>query len=647
MRKQSVCLKRKKNNMEHKNEKNYDIVVIGAGHAGVEAALASARMGHKTLLLTLNLDSVGLMPCNPAIGGTGKGHLVREIDALGGEMGLAADDTLIQMRMLNTGKGPAVHSLRAQMDKHRYHERVKRALEEQPNLTLAQGEASRFLTEGGRISGVETAEGFVYPCRAAVVCAGVYMKSRILIGELARNSGPAGLLRSETLSDALKELGIPIQRFKTGTPARVNGLSLDYHEMERQDGDVPTPAFSFLNGRLTREQTPCYLTYTNDETHRVILDNLQRSAMYSGQINATGTRYCPSIEDKLVRFADKERHQIFIEPEGRTTNEMYVQGMSTSLPGDVQIAMLRTMPGMHRCEVMRLGYAIEYDCVDPTVLDASLAVHTVPGLYLAGQVNGTSGYEEAAAQGLLAGINAAFYCRGEEPLTLGRDEAYLGVLVDDLSVKGTPEPYRMMTSRCEYRLLLRQDNADDRLTHKALRTGLISGERYERLMQKRERIETALAKLDRTVPPSEALRQLLTERGESVPQSGVKLFDLLKRTNICYTDLLSIFDSLSPLDWETEERVETLARYDGYIQKQQEQVNRSRALENTPLPQDVDYLTLDGLRLEARQKLNKHKPANIGMAGRISGVTPADVNVLLIYTKRGFQPANGKTEVHA
>ena len=338
------------------------------------------------------------------------------------------------------------------------------------------------------------------------------MKSRILIGELARNSGPAGLLRSETLSDALKELGIPIQRFKTGTPARVNGLSLDYHEMERQDGDVPTPAFSFLNGRLTREQTPCYLTYTNDETHRVILDNLQRSAMYSGQINATGTRYCPSIEDKLVRFADKERHQIFIEPEGRTTNEMYVQGMSTSLPGDVQIAMLRTMPGMHRCEVMRLGYAIEYDCVDPTVLDASLAVHTVPGLYLAGQVNGTSGYEEAAAQGLLAGINAAFYCRGEEPLTLGRDEAYLGVLVDDLSVKGTPEPYRMMTSRCEYRLLLRQDNADDRLTHKALRTGLISGERYERLMQKRERIETALTKLDKTVPPSEALRQLLTER---------------------------------------------------------------------------------------------------------------------------------------
>ena len=628
----------KQSDMENQSRQQYDIVVIGAGHAGVEASLACARMGQKTLLITLNLDSVGLMPCNPAIGGTGKGHLVREIDALGGEMGLTADDTLIQMRMLNTGKGPAVHSLRAQMDKRRYHERVKRAMEQQQNLTLVQGEASRFLTEGGRIGGVETAEGFVYPCRAAVVCAGVYMKSRILIGEYSRNSGPAGLLRSETLSDALKDLGVPLQRFKTGTPARVNGLTLDYNEMERQDGDVPTPAFSFLNGRLSLEQTPCWLTYTNDATHRVILENLHRSAMYSGRIHATGTRYCPSIEDKLVRFADKERHQIFIEPEGRSTHEMYVQGMSTSLPGEVQIEMLRTMPGLRRCEVMRLGYAIEYDCIDPTALDATLRAHDVPGLYLAGQVNGTSGYEEAAAQGLLAGVNAALYCRGEEPLTLGRDEAYLGVLVDDLSVKGTPEPYRMMTSRCEYRLLLRQDNADERLTHKSLRTGLISAERYELLMRKRERIASALRALDRLAPPTEALRQLLSARGESVPQNGVKLFDLLKRANIRYTDLLPIFDSLSPLDWETEERVETLARYDGYIQKQQEQVARNRALEDTPLPQEIDYLTLDGLRLEARQKLNKHKPASIGMAGRISGVTPADVNVLLIYVKRGFSP---------
>ncbi len=618
---------------------SFDIVVIGAGHAGVEAALACARMGLKTLVLTLNLDSVGLMPCNPAIGGTGKGHLVREIDALGGEMGLAADDTLIQMRMLNTGKGPAVHSLRAQMDKRRYHERVKRALENQPNLTLLQGEASRFLTEGGHISGVATAEGFVYACRAAVVCTGVYLKSRILIGECVRNSGPSGLLRAETLSDALGELGIPIQRFKTGTPARVNRNSLDFAEMERQDGDVPTPAFSFLHGRLSLEQTPCYLTYTNAETHRIIRENLHRSPMYSGQIHATGTRYCPSIEDKIVRFANKERHQIFIEPEGRSTGEMYVQGMSTSLPGDVQIEMLHTLPGLRRCEVMRLGYAIEYDCIDPTVVGATLGVKAVPGLYTAGQINGTSGYEEAAAQGLLAGVNAALFCLGEEPFTLGRDEAYLGVLVDDLSLKGTPEPYRMMTSRCEYRLLLRQDNADDRLTEKARRTGLISDERYDRLMRKRERVGAALAELDRIAPPSGALAALLTKKGGSVPAAGVKLFDLLKRAKIRYTDLLSAFDTLSPLDWETEERVETLARYDGYIQKQLEQVKRNRALEDTPLPAGMDYMPLEGLRIEARQKLNKHQPANVGMAGRISGVTPADVNVLLIYCKRGF-PCN-------
>ncbi len=612
----------------------FDCIVVGAGHAGVEAALACARMGLSTLMLTLNLDSIGLMPCNPAIGGTGKGHLVRELDALGGEMGLAADDTLIQMRTLNTGKGPAVHSLRAQMDKRRYHERVRRALESEPHLTLLQGEAVRILTQGGRVSGVVTAEGFPFACRAVVVCTGVYLKSRILIGEFAKDSGPAGLMRSESLSSALNGLGLLLRRFKTGTPARVNRSSLDLDEMERQDGDVPTPAFSFLNGRLTRGQTPCYLTYTNAKTHGIILDNLRRSPMYSGKMHATGTRYCPSIEDKIVRFADKERHQIFIEPEGLSTNEMYVQGMSTSLPGDVQIAMLRTLPGLRRCEIMRLGYAIEYDCLDPTALDHRLGVKAVPGLFTAGQLNGSSGYEEAAAQGYLAGVNAALYAREEAPFTLGRDEAYLGVLVDDLAIKGTPEPYRMMTSRCEYRLLLRQDNADERLTEKARRTGLISSARYDRLMQKRRRVDDALRSLSQAAPSGEALTELLTKKGQSVPAGGVKLFDLLKRPGLSYSDLLCVCKTLDPLDWETTEQVETRARYDGYLQKERDAVQRARALEDVPLPADLAYIELDGLRLEARSKLDAIRPANIGQAARISGVTPADVNVLLIYLKK-------------
>lgn len=612
----------------------FDIVVIGAGHAGCEAALAAARMGLETLLLTLNLDSIGLMPCNPAIGGTGKGHLVREIDAMGGEMGLAADDTLIQMRMLNTGKGPAVHSLRAQMDKRRYHERMKRTLEECQRLTILQDEAERFLTEGGRISGVVTAQGFVFPCRAAVMASGVYLKSRILIGDYARNSGPAGLSRAEGLSEGLMALGIPLQRFKTGTPARVDGRSLDYGEMERQDGDVPMPAFSFLNGTLKREQTPCYLTYTNEATHRIILDNLHRSPMYSGKIHATGTRYCPSIEDKIVRFADKDRHQIFIEPEGRTTHEMYVQGLSTSLPADVQADMLHTMAGLRNCRVMRLGYAIEYDCIDPTALDLHLMVRDVPGLFLAGQVNGSSGYEEAAAQGFYAGVNAALHVRGEEPFFLGRDEAYLGVLVDDLSTKGTPEPYRMMTSRCEYRLLLRQDNADARLTEKARRLGLVSAARYDRLMQKQEAVQGALRALERGVPMTDALAACLAEHGEPLPKPGARLFDLLKRPCMSYTTLSALVDGLAPLADEVREQVDILARYDGYIEKQREQVRRQKRMEMLALPPNIDYAGITGLRLEARQKLAKQRPQTLGQASRISGVSPADVSVLLIHLKR-------------
>ena len=610
----------------------FDIAVIGAGHAGCEAALISARMGEKVLVLCMDLDSVALMACNPSIGGTSKGHLVREVDALGGEMGLAADDCFIQMRMLNLGKGPAVHSLRAQMDKRRYHERMKAALENEPNITLRQDECAEILTENGRVTGVRTALGAEYACRAVVICSGVYLNSRVHTGEFHRDRGPSGLSSATLLSDSLNALGFTLRRFKTGTPPRVKGSSLDLARMQPQLGDVPIPHFSFMTDELVREQRPCYLTYTNAETHRIIKENLNRSPMFSGAIHATGTRYCPSIEDKLVRFADKDRHQLFIEPEGETTDEMYVQGMSTSLPRDVQEAMLRSIEGMENCVIMRYGYAIEYDCIDPMELDASLMSRRVPGLFLAGQINGSSGYEEAAAQGVYAGINAALYEKGEEPMVIGRSDAYLGVLCDDLTVKGTNEPYRMMTCRAEYRMRLRQDNADLRLTERAYMRGAVTEARYDRLMRKKERIAEAQAALLRSVPADERLNALLKSRGSSEVKGSVRLETLLKRVGIRYTDLMELY-SLPDAGREAIEEVETEALYGGYIRRQEAKIEKLRAMESVRIPENVDYMSITNLRIEARQKLTAQRPGDLGRAARISGVSPADIAVLSVYLK--------------
>ena len=613
----------------------FDIVVIGAGHAGCEAALACARMGLHTLLLTLNLDAIALMPCNPAIGGTGKGHLVREIDALGGEMGRAIDDTFIQSRMLNTGKGPAVHSLRAQADKRAYQQRMKRALFGEPNLEVRQGECGEILAERGAIIGIRTTTGAQIACKAAVVCSGVYMDSRIIIGEASWQGGPQGLLSSMQLAGALRRLGVSLRRFKTGTPPRVEESSIDFDEMEPQPGDEVITPFSFMTDGALANRAQCYLTYTNAETHRIIRENIHRAPMYQGTIKGTGARYCPSIEDKIMRFADKERHQLFLEPEGLDTNEWYVQGLSTSLPEDVQIAMLHTIPGLRRARVLRLAYAIEYECIDPLQLRADLSLRALNGLYFAGQINGTSGYEEAGAQGILAGINAARFVQGRESVILGRDQAYIGVLVDDLTTKGTNEPYRMMTSRCEYRLLLRQDNADLRLTEIGHSVGLASDERLARMQQKRAQTEAAIARLKKTwIGKSEALDRWMALHGQAEAAGSVCAADLIRRPGISYADLESIDPAWSPLSRETLQQVDISLRYEGYLEKERRQVEAFRKNEDMLLPQGFDYMTLDTLRIEARQKLTAQQPRSLGEASRISGVSPGDIAVLMVWLEK-------------
>ena len=614
---------------------SFDIVVVGAGHAGCEAALACARMGLSTLLLTLSLDAVALMPCNPSIGGTGKGHIVREVDALGGEMGLAIDDTMLQSRMLNTGKGPAVHSLRAQADKRAYQERMKTALFAEGNLVLRQGECGEILTREGAVCGIRTTTGQEISARAVVICSGVYMDSRIIIGEASWQGGPQGLVSSLHLSGALSRLGLSLRRFKTGTPPRVQASTIDFDEMEPQVGDEPVTPFSFLTDRPLQNRAQCYLTYTNEETHRILRENIHRAPMYSGKIHGTGARYCPSIEDKIMRFADKDRHQLFLEPEGLNTCEWYIQGLSTSMPEDVQLAVVHSIPGLHHARILRLAYAIEYECIDPLQLSASLGCRRIPGLYLAGQVNGTSGYEEAAGQGILAGINAARYVRGEAPVILGRDRAYIGVLADDLTTKGTNEPYRMMTSRCEYRLLLRQDNADLRLTQLGHEAGLASRERLERMQEKRAKTKEAIARLRKVWIPKEPLLDAwMAAHGQEPSGGSVCAADLLRRPGIGYDDLKTVDGSWSPLPDSVRQQTEIALRYEGYIEKERRQVEAFRREENRLLPAGTDYLQIEGLRIEARQKLNAQQPRSVGEASRISGVSPGDIAVLLVWLAR-------------